>query len=62
VFIKAKLYNNDYHFHVDPETLMYHQLLSTNYDIKIAIMKTKRQNYASSNMDGGLQTESFKMN
>jgi len=61
-FIKAKLYNNDYHFHIDLETPLHHQLLNTSYDMKIAIILTTRQNYSSSNMDEGLQTEIFKMN
>jgi hypothetical protein len=61
-FIKSKLYSNDYHWHAGPETLVYHQPLSTNYDMKTAIMKTKRQDYLPSNTDGGLRTEIFKMN
>lgn len=59
MFIKDKLYNNDPYFHVGSQTLLHHQLLNTSYDMRTAIMKIKRQNYSSSNMDGGLQTEIF---
>jgi len=58
-FIKAKLYNNDHHFHTGLDTLLHRQLLNTSYDMKIAIIPTRRQNYSSSNMDGGLQTKIF---
>jgi hypothetical protein len=59
-FIKAKLYNNDHHFHIGLDTLLHRQLLNASYDMKIAIIPTRRQNYSSSNTDGGLQTEILK--